>query len=169
MNPKKLYTERIKTLTDEIYQLNKYNRLVVVLELTAIALAIGCVVAYTIWGGILVLVVAALFIAVYVAIRWKDSKNSRLSEQKESIRCVYQKEVAYLDGDFSGFPSGEQYVNPRHEFTLDLDIAISWQKNWPRHGCGVSTRLRHVRRLSVNCQKKSRCVLHSLHKAEGGR
>ena len=122
MNPKEIYTERIKTLTDEIYQLNKYNRLVVVLELTAIALAIGCVVAYTMWGGILTLVVAALFVAVYVAIRWKDSKNSRLSEQKKSIRCVYQKEVAYLDGDFSGFPSGEQYVNPRHEFTLDLDI-----------------------------------------------
>jgi len=122
MNPKELYTERIKTLTDEIYQLNKYNRLVVVLELTTIALAIGCVVGYTMWGGILVLVVAALFIAVYVAIRWKDSRNSRLSEQKDSVRSVYQKELSYLDGDFSGFPSGEQYVNPRHEFTLDLDI-----------------------------------------------
>ncbi len=122
MNPKELYTERIKTLTDEIYQLNKYNRLVVVLELTAIALAIGCVVAYTMWGGILTLVVAAFFVAVYVAIRWKESRNSRLSEQKESIRSVYQKEFAYLDGDFSGFAVGEQYVNPHHEFTLDLDI-----------------------------------------------
>lgn len=122
MSPKELYTERIKTLTDEIYQLNRHNRLVIVLELTTIALAIGCVVAYTMWGDILALVVAALFVAVYVAIRWKDSSNSRLSEQKESIRSVYQKEVAYLNGDFSGFPSGEQYVNPHHEFTLDLDI-----------------------------------------------
>ena len=122
MNPKELYTERIKTLTDEIYQLNKHNRLVVVLELTAIVLAIGCIVAYTMWSSILALVVAALFIAAYVAIRWKDSSNSRLSEQKESIRSIYQKEVAYLNGDFSGFPSGEQYVNPHHEFTLDLDI-----------------------------------------------
>ena len=122
MSPKEIYTDRIKTLTDEIYQLNRYNRLVVVLELTAIALAIGCIVAYTIWSGIVALVVAALFIAAYVAIRWKDSSNSRLSEQKESIRSVYQKEVAYLNGDFSGFPSGEQYVNPHHEFTLDLDI-----------------------------------------------
>lgn len=122
MNPKELYTERIKTLTDEIVQLNKHNRLVVVLELSAIALAIGCIVAYTMWGSILVLVVATLFVAAYVAIRWKDSSNSLLSEQKESIRSVYQKEVAYLNGDFSGFPSGEQYVNPHHEFTLDLDI-----------------------------------------------
>ena len=122
MNPRELYSERIKTLTDEIYQLNRHNRLVVVLELTSIALAIGCIVAYTMWSSILALMVAALFIAAYVAIRWKDSSNSRLSEQKESIRSVYQKEVAYLNGDFSGFPSGEQYVNPHHEFTLDLDI-----------------------------------------------
>ena len=122
MSPKELYTERIKTLTDEIYQLNRHNRLVVVLELTAIALAIGCIVAYTIWISIIALVVAALFVAAYVAIRWRDSSNSRLSEQKESIRRVYQKEVSYLDGDFSAFPSGEQYVNLHHEFTLDLDI-----------------------------------------------
>lgn len=122
MSPKDIYTERIKTLTDEIHQLNRHNRLVVVLELTAIALAIGCIVAYTIWSSIIALVVAALFIAAYVAIRWKDSSNSRLSEQKESVRSVYQNEVAYLDGDFSAFPSGEQYVNPHHEFTLDLDI-----------------------------------------------
>ena len=122
MNPKELYTERIRTLTDEIAQLNRHNRLVVVLELSAIALAIGCVVAYTMRSHITFLVAAALFIVAYVAIRWKDSRNSRLSEQKESLRSVYQKEVAYLDGDYSGFPSGEQYVNPRHAFTLDLDI-----------------------------------------------
>ena len=122
MSPRDLYTERIKTLTDEIIQLNKHNRLVVVWELSAIALAIGCIVAYTMWGGILALMVAILFVAAYVAIRWKDSSNSRLSEQKESIRSVYQKEVAYLNGDFSGYPSGEQYVNPHHDFTLDLDI-----------------------------------------------
>ena len=122
MSPRELYTERIKTLTDEICQLNRHNRLVVILELTAIALAIGCVVAYTMWGGILALVVAAMFVAAYVAIRWKDSHNSRLSEQKKSVRSVYQKELAYLNGDFSGFADGEQYVNPHHEFTLDLDI-----------------------------------------------
>ena len=122
MYPKELYTERITTLTEEIRQLNKYNRLVVVLELSAIGLAIGCVVAYTMWSNVIVLSVAALFIAGYVAIRWRDNRNSQMSEEKESLRSVYQKELNYLGGDFSGFASGEQYVNPRHEFTLDLDI-----------------------------------------------
>ena len=123
MTPKELYRERITELTAEIKQLNKYNHLMVVLELLAVALAVICVVLYTTWeGGIVSLIGAALSIALYIAIRWKDSKNSRLSEEKESMRNVYQKELAYLHGDYSGFSSGEQYINPHHEFTLDLDI-----------------------------------------------
>ena len=122
MTPKELYSERITRLTEEIRQLNKYNRLVVVLELSVIALAVGCVVAYTMWSNAAALVVAVLFIAAYVAIRWRDSRNSQMAEEKESLRNVYQKELNYLDGDFSGFAPGEQYVNPRHAFTLDLDI-----------------------------------------------
>ena len=120
--PKELYTGRITTLTEEIRQLNKHNRLIVVLELLAIVLAIACVVAYTMWSSVAALVVAAMSVAAYVAIRWRDSRNSRSSEEKESLRSVYQKELHYLDGDFTDFPSGEKYVNPRHEFTLDLDI-----------------------------------------------
>jgi len=122
MTPKELYTGRIAALTEEIRQLNKHNRLVVVLELSAIALAVGCVVAYTMWSNAAALVVAALFIAAYVTIRRRDGRNSRRSDEKESLRSVYQKELSYLGGDYSGFPSGEQYANPRHEFSLDLDI-----------------------------------------------
>ena len=123
MTPKELYRERITELTAEIKQLNKYNHLMVVLELLAVALAVICVVLYTTWeGGIVSLIGAVLSIALYIGIRWKDSKNSRLSEEKESMRNVYQKELAYLHGDYSGFSSGEQYINPHHEFSLDLDI-----------------------------------------------
>ena len=122
MNRAEFYNERIETLTDEIYQLNRHNRLVVVLELTAIALAIGCIVAYTMWSSIVALVVAALFVAAYVAIRWKDSSNSRLSEQKESIRSVYQKEVAYLNGDFSEFRQNTRFFITMVHRALDVPI-----------------------------------------------
>ena len=173
MNLKELYTERIKTLTDEIVQLNKHNRLVVVLELSAIALAIGCIVAYTMWGSILALVVATLFVAAYVAIRWKDSSNSLLSEQKESIRSVYQKEVAYLNGDFSGFLSGEQYVNPHHDFTLDLDI-FGPQSLFNRINRTVTTggsdflakELAETRVRSINEIEERREAIHELSEKE---
>ena len=94
MTPKELYRERITELTAEIKQLNKYNHLMVILELLAVALAVICVVFYTTWdGGIVSLIGAVLSIALYIAIRWKDSKNSRLSVEKESMCNVYQKEL----------------------------------------------------------------------------
>ena len=153
--------------------MNKHNRLVVVLELSAIALAIGCIVAYTMWGSILALVVATLFVAAYVAIRWKDSSNSLLSEQKESIRSVYQKEVAYLNGDFSGFPSGEQYVNPHHDFTLDLDI-FGPQSLFNRINRTVTTggsdflakELAETRVRSINEIEERREAIHELSEKE---
>ena len=98
LTPRELYTERITTLAEEIRQLNRHNRLVVLLELSAIALAVGCVVVYTMWSNVAALVVALLFIAAYVAIRWRDSRNSRMAEEKENLRNVYQKELNYLDG-----------------------------------------------------------------------
>ena len=45
-----------------------------------------------------------------------------MSEEKESLRSVYEKELNYLDGDVTVFLSGGQYVSPCHEFALDLDI-----------------------------------------------
>ena len=147
MNPKELYTNRIKTLTNEIYQLNKHNRLIVILELTAVAMAIGCIVAYTMWSNTIALAMAVMFIAAYVAIRWRDSRDSRMSEEKESLRKVYQKELNYLNGDFSSFLSGEQYVNPTMSSLTTLTssgrshcsiasialsllaVAIFWQKS----------------------------------------
>jgi len=51
LSPKELYTGRIAALTEEIRLLNRYNRLVVVLELAAVGLAVGCVVAYTMWSN----------------------------------------------------------------------------------------------------------------------
>lgn len=120
---RQFYSERIDLLSADIVHLNRYSRLVIFLELATIILAILCVVGYASWGGgIISLAMAAVLFASYIFIRVKDVHNNSLAEQKENIRMVYQKEVSYLNGDFSCFPSGEQYINPHHEFTFDLDI-----------------------------------------------
>ena len=90
--PKELYTERITTLTEEIRQLNKHNRLIVVLELSAIVLAIACVVAYTMWSSVAALVVAALFVPEGASIVFKtfvspsgDERGALLTFSSTSI------------------------------------------------------------------------------------
>ena len=62
---RELYAGRIAALTEEIRLLNRYNRLVVVLELAAVGLAVGCVVAYTMWSNAAALVVAAVLLLIF--------------------------------------------------------------------------------------------------------
>lgn len=35
---------------------------------------------------------------------------------------VYQNELTAMDGDFSPFEQGNQYQNPQHPYSLDLDV-----------------------------------------------
>lgn len=120
---RQFYAERIKTLTSEVNRLNRKSRIAVVLELLSIALTIGCIIVYGMFGGGFVLrILPVLTFFAYLFIRKRDSGQTRLIEQKESLCEVYQNELSYLDGDFSPFHSGEQYIDPYHQFTYDLDI-----------------------------------------------
>lgn len=124
MNTRKdFYTERIRTLSEEIAQLRSNSRRMTIWLLLSFLVAVLFVIAYFAWdGGIVSLILASLFFAAYVYLRMRDSHYSELADEKSRICVVYQNELSYLNGDFSCFSSGEQYVDPHHEFTLDLDI-----------------------------------------------
>ena len=117
------YNHKIGVLSSEIKKLSNRSKWSVAGELSAVILLILCIVAYFKWlpyWWLWILVLA--FAIVYLLIRKKDSENCSLADQKENIKTVYERELAYLDGDYSSFHNGEQYVNPQHEFSLDLDI-----------------------------------------------
>ena len=117
------YNHKIGVLSSEIKKLSNRSKWSVAGELSAVILLIFCIVAYFKWlpyWWLWILVLA--FAIVYLLIRKKDSENCSLADQKENIKTVCERELAYLDGDYSSFHNGEQYVNPQHEFSLDLDI-----------------------------------------------
>jgi len=59
---------------------------------------------------------------VYLAVCVADSKGQKQSDALKRRRSVCLHELAYLDNDFSSFASGEEYVNPAHEYSFDLDL-----------------------------------------------
>ena len=117
------YKRRAETLTAEIRKLRKRNTGFVVGELLTFGLAIASVVAYVSTDtGYTYLYIAGLMLVVYILIRRADVSNANRINQQEDMRSVYQKELAYLSGDFSGFADGAQYVDPQHPYTFDMDI-----------------------------------------------
>lgn len=122
-NIRQFYIERISILSEEIALLKGNSRKMTIWLLLSFLAMVLFVVSYFAWdGGILSLALAVVFLALYLFVRRKDTFYTESVEKKAKIKKVYQNELSYLNGDFSCFSSGEQYIDPHHEFTLDLDI-----------------------------------------------
>ena len=92
-------------------------------ELATFAAAILSVVAYASWnGGWAAVIGGGICVTAFLWVRQMDADNDEVIKEKEDLRSVYRKELAYLNDDFSCFPTGEAYTDPHHEFTFDMDI-----------------------------------------------
>ena len=65
-----------------------------------------------------VFIFACIYLFSYIA----DEKCMTKIESCRAMQNVCRNEIKYLNGDFSPFPNGENFVNPNHEFSYDLDI-----------------------------------------------
>jgi len=62
------------------------------------------------------------FLVIYIASRIKDNKCIKNIKILNNMKSVCKKELCYLNGDFTPFNTGENYINIQHEFSYDLDL-----------------------------------------------
>ena len=124
---KAFYGEKIATLKSETARLRGYGKRFVTAELLLFGTAVACVAA-SIWGPDLWgrswtwLAAGAVALAAYLAVRWQDVSMSQRRADCERRLHVYERERAYLDGDYSSFADGRQFVDDQHPFAVDLDL-----------------------------------------------
>ena len=123
MEHRQTYFSQAERLTADIVQRQRRSKYFVAAELLLFAAVVTAVVAYASWSGGWVAVVAGCAaVAAFLWVRQADVDNDEAVKGQEDLRSVYQKELAYLDGDYSGFATGETYVDPHHAFTFDMDV-----------------------------------------------
>ena len=118
-----LYQHKAEEMNAQLASLRSRNRFFILTEIGSFLVAIGFVVLYTLLANaawILLCAVAALFFYLYI--RHRDVLNDRKIKHGEALLRVYQNEIDYQHGNFSGFEAGEQYVNPQHPYTFDMDV-----------------------------------------------
>lgn len=118
-----LYQQKAAETGRRLASLRSHSRAFILTEISSFLLAIGFVVLYTllanaVWA--LLCALAALFFYLYI--RRLDVRNDRRIKAGEALLQVYQNEIDYQHGDFSGFDAGEQYVCPQHPYTFDMDV-----------------------------------------------
>ena len=117
------YTSRHEALAGIVARLKRRNRVFILTEILFFCLFIGGLAAYV--GtplGWTALLLSGLSLACYVIARLLDGRNARRIAYSENLQHVYQHELEALQGDYSHFDDGRDFVDYHHPFTFDLDI-----------------------------------------------
>ena len=118
-----LYQHKAEETSTMLVSLRSRSRFFILTEIGSFLVAIGFVVLYTLLADAawtLLCAVAAL--CFYLYIRRRDVLNDRKIKHGEALLGVYQNEIDYQHGNFSGFEAGEAYVCPQHPYTFDMDV-----------------------------------------------
>lgn len=124
MSIKESYQQSVDKYAAEVAALKRKNNGFITGELLLFGAMLALVVCYIaideanshwLWG-------AALSLIAYFQVRRLDDKNKERIEHLSALMRVYQNELTAMDGDFSPFEQGNQYQNPQHPYSLDLDV-----------------------------------------------
>ena len=118
-----LYQRKAEETGNVLVSLRSRSRFFILTEIGSFLVAIGFVVLYTLLAdSAWTLLCALAALCFYLYIRRRDVLNDRKIKTAEALQRVYQNEIDYLNGNFSGFEAGEQYVCPQHSYTFDMDV-----------------------------------------------
>ena len=124
MSIKESYQQSVDKYAAEVAALKRKNNGFITAELLSFGAILAFVVCYIaideasshwLWG-------AALSLIAYFQVRRLDDKNKERIEHLSALMRVYQNELTAMDGDFSPFEQDNQYQNPQHAYSLDLDV-----------------------------------------------
>ena len=115
------YNKRITELSVELKKYTSRSRIWVAVRLLSF-LSIGILAYFTYpYGGYSALGIVATVILFLIFVRKSAENKERLNYVKALIR-INENEVKGSHHDFSSFDDGEQYMNPQHPFSYDMDI-----------------------------------------------
>lgn len=116
-------TSRADSLALHLARLRHRGGLFVAGEISLFVAAVAAVSAYIVCGLVMVwLVLAAVCLATYMAVRVCDTRNSAAIDKAEALRQVYVNELKALGGDYTCLGDGVAYIDSAHPYALDLDI-----------------------------------------------
>ena len=124
MDLKTSYQQQVDKYASEVATLRRKNNGFITGELLSFGAILTFVVCYIAMdeGSSHWLLGAVLALIAYFNIRRLDDKNKEKIAHLSALLAVYQNEIRALEGDFSSFEMGNQYQNPQHPYSFDLDV-----------------------------------------------
>ncbi|MGK0363497.1 MAG: DNA mismatch repair ATPase MutS [Saprospiraceae bacterium] len=121
-NLREIYEKRVADFSANATTLqSKYVRFSLIRLVTFIIALAVIILLFTIHVGLGVAGIVIFLLAFSRFITWHNAVK-REQELNENLVIINQKEISFLDEDYSVFDGGKRYVNAEHPYTTDLDI-----------------------------------------------
>ncbi len=119
----KIYQQNIEKYNTETVRLKQVLRKISVLRLLIFVIAsllfIYLISSKLFTAFFIVLLIAVIFFAIAIT---KYSKTAYLRKQTAFLKKINESEVLRMKSNLEEFDTGEQFMNPNHSYTADLDI-----------------------------------------------
>ncbi|HLV40890.1 MAG TPA: hypothetical protein VKY37_01330 [Brumimicrobium sp.] len=115
------YAAQLKSLSKELKKYTQRARIWVVIRLISFV-SIGVLAYFTYpYGGYSALGIVATVVLFLVFVRKSSENTDQLNFVKALIR-INENEIKASEHDFSSFDDGQEYTDPNHPFSYDMDI-----------------------------------------------
>ena len=119
---KAIYLDKIKALQQLESQLKSKSKLYLYAKLAFFALMVTSGYMTVKNPSAENIVAIVLFLVAYIIAYVLDDKCRKKIDALRRQQQVCNNELSYLEGNFSHFETGAEYINPKHEYAYDLDI-----------------------------------------------
>jgi hypothetical protein len=123
VKPKDFYQNKIETLSSELsLAKRKRNFVSISLIITFIVLVWSVYHYFTNDRTGITLIISILFAIVFILLTKIDSGFLKKIDYLKALVQCNKKELDYLNGDFSALDKGEEFIDPAHPYSNDLDV-----------------------------------------------
>jgi DNA mismatch repair ATPase MutS len=122
MEPTIFYTKRIEILKADLKKLQQKKSSFGWLRFGSIAAII--LAFYLLWsiGFLYVIIVSIALLIIFVRLLYADLKNKAAIDHVSKLIAINQDELKFLEGNYHGFPTGNEHIPHDHLYANDLDI-----------------------------------------------
>ena len=116
------YRKRLEASGDQLEKLKKKSRRLVSIRVFSFLLTLilfYLLVAVSLW---LAIAVSAVLLGVFIAVIIRDQQNKKQIRYRQVLKKINEDEIAFLEGKFSQFADGKEFIDPNHDFAYDLDV-----------------------------------------------
>ncbi len=123
MTPIQTFQSRKETFQNLAEQFQKqYNQWAIFRGILFLITFLISYAIYQFWGGDYVIPVVIMGIAIFLSSVKKHLKVKHLRDKNRALVALNEDEIRRLDNEFTRSETGEQFAEPNHFYTSDLDI-----------------------------------------------